>query len=405
MPETGSSNETQNGPNAPDAPNAPDGLGNASLVHHTRPLFLIAAMVIAALGMFGPFALIGVAGLDTKAMDGVVRLMMSGGMFLSMICMAIFANPSEAADKPLSVDAEGVHLGDKRVARRSSIRGALLASDPGGARLLLERGTLEEPVELIVDSLDRGHAVLRALGFDPAQTTATIPLRSFRTKLAAAVSSIASIGTLALAQSIGGLTLALSLAALVPLVIAAWIALVPRVTVGRDGVRVRGQLGTRFVPMPSIVDVSSSPRGVEIALAGGEMYVIPVGARKDMIVARIRQAIGDAAEGPLVKLARDGRTAADWLMWVRGLADGKETFREAAVTREELLRVVEAPRAPVEERAVAAAALAPHVDAAQRARFRALAEACASPRLRVALTAAADADEEAMEEALASLHH
>ncbi len=58
------------------------------------------------------------------------------------------------------------------------------------------------------------------------------------------------------------------------------------------------------------------------------------------------------------------------------------------------------PEGPVHVRIAAAAAVAPSLDDAGKARLRVAAEATASPELRVALEAAAAADEEAMAEAL-----
>jgi hypothetical protein len=76
-------------------------------------------------------------------------------------------------------------------------------------------------------------------------------------------------------------------------------------------------------------------------------------------------------------------------------------YRAAVLTPERLWQVLENAGEDPSVRAGAAAALAPLLDNAGRARLRVTAEACAEPRLRVAMNAASEeANERGLEEAL-----
>jgi hypothetical protein len=87
---------------------------------------------------------------------------------------------------------------------------------------------------------------------------------------------------------------------------------------------------------------------------------------------------------------------------LRALAVARD-YREVQVDSERLWRLLDDPAAAPASRAGAALALS-SIDAASRTRLRVAAEACAEPRLRVALSRVADgAPDDALEEALAPL--
>jgi hypothetical protein len=102
-------------------------------------------------------------------------------------------------------------------------------------------------------------------------------------------------------------------------------------------------------------------------------------------------------------VSRGGRTAEDWTRAVRGLLRGAVgDYRSNAVPEENLWRVAEDPTAEETARVGAAVALRVTLDEEGRARMLRVAEASVAPRIRVALKAAASAEDEAIEEALAA---
>jgi hypothetical protein len=79
------------------------------------------------------------------------------------------------------------------------------------------------------------------------------------------------------------------------------------------------------------------------------------------------------------------------------------SYRRAVVSDETLWRVVDDASLDARMRAGAAVALRKVLDEAGRARLRVVAESTASPRLRVALRAASNAEEKGLAESLEDL--
>ena len=102
---------------------------------------------------------------------------------------------------------------------------------------------------------------------------------------------------------------------------------------------------------------------------------------------------------------RGERTASEWLSGIDALVrGGGSRYRVAAVSSEMLSELASDPRAPVETRVGAAAALIRMGDDSLRARVRVAAEACAESDLRDTLLALSDArDDETAEKALGLL--
>ena len=98
------------------------------------------------------------------------------------------------------------------------------------------------------------------------------------------------------------------------------------------------------------------------------------------------------ADAPV--FARAGRETDAWLREVAGATDQNASYRTPAVPPEELWRIVEDTAAPATARAGAAAALRHDLDYDGRVRLRAAADACAAPRLRVALETVATSDDD-----------
>jgi hypothetical protein len=90
-----------------------------------------------------------------------------------------------------------------------------------------------------------------------------------------------------------------------------------------------------------------------------------------------------------------------WLADIASLRSGAPQYRESAMRDEDLWEIVESSSAPEDARAAAALLLrGDEEDAPARARLRIAADAIVSPKLRVAIEAAASSDVAAAEDAL-----
>jgi hypothetical protein len=172
---------------------------------------------------------------------------------------------------------------------------------------------------------------------------------------------------------------------------------VSRIIVGIDGVLVIGAERKRFIGYGAIDEVRES-RGDLLLLRGGRLVLRlqlqeADAARSDVLVARLREAMARAAilrsDGAemLVRATMAGEGASRRLLSsIRGGLD----YRQPALAREQLWKLVEGPAAERDARTLAAGALVPTLDEHERTRLRAAADNCADPRVRVALRAFAD---------------
>ena len=168
-----------------------------------------------------------------------------------------------------------------------------------------------------------------------------------------------------------------------------------------DGIIARSGGRARFVAYDRLASVDVEPSRVTLHLGDGG--AVPLRARKldpaviALIHARIDDAratwrAGDVGAQALAQLDRQGRDPGAWAAALRGVLEPSGDYRRPVLTRDQLTSVLESPAAPAERRLAAAIALASGDDAEDRARIRVAAGACANPRLRVALTRAADGD-------------
>jgi hypothetical protein len=169
--------------------------------------------------------------------------------------------------------------------------------------------------------------------------------------------------------------------------------------VGTDGLRISSRTSERFISWDVVLRVEQTGTGARLVTKTGTIS-LPITARfytyyayeKELqaaLIARIQGALtayrsgtGASAEALLVRGERDARS---WLESLRQLG----SFREAAITPEALVRVAESQVAEPTARAAAAALLSRGADDRMRERLRIAADACASPKLRVALEKAA----------------
>jgi hypothetical protein len=98
------------------------------------------------------------------------------------------------------------------------------------------------------------------------------------------------------------------------------------------------------------------------------------------------------------------RTVSEWVTSLRAIGAGANAdTRTAPFPRERLLRIVEDPTSPADDRAAAAVAVGASLGAEDRLRLRSVADAVVAPRLRVAIEAAAGDDDAELETALAQV--
>jgi hypothetical protein len=328
--------------------------------------------------------------------------------------------PSERCAR-VRADARGLFLDGKLAIGAPRVRAGWVQPRPHGPPIVHVSARRARDVELVVRDIERGRALLRALEVDAAQASAQFwtyarPLGEPR-----AFARAASLGGLVLAFGLvaGQSTpLALALAVVALFVLFSGVAVPTRVTVGADGVLLRW-LGTqRFVAWPSVVAVEAFDGGVVLALDGGRWLTLRTPAaherhhpERDAMVERMRTAWRpyaqhDAEEPTARLLRRAGARTAEWVRSMRGMLPGTshEGYRVAAMPPERLWQLVENPRSDRAARTGAALALAPSLDEQGRERLRAAADACAEPRLRLALsTAATTAASGGSDEELAAL--
>lgn len=203
-------------------------------------------------------------------------------------------------------------------------------------------------------------------------------------------------------------------------VVMALIAFAPsRITIGVDGVLMRWLWMRRFIPMARIATIEAEELTeirltldddkvetihTSVAKAAGDLAV----DKRDLILARMREAwhaarTTDAGADVTSLVARGTRTFAEWREALVSLRKNESAYRHVEIRDEDLWRVVEDPQAAADARAGAARLLRTSLDAEGRARVRVAAEATALPKLRIALAAMAEDEEEAADEALAAL--
>ena len=167
-----------------------------------------------------------------------------------------------------------------------------------------------------------------------------------------------------------------------------------RVAVGLDGVHVRGTSRARFFAYRDLD--AARVEGGDLELVGRDSVVLRLqlhgedAARRDAVLARIREAIDRVKEGAAPSRRRSYRRRRRTEL--ARAAEGGRTTESATLTREQLWALVEGPEIEASARKAAAEALVRSSDEAERARLRVAAEHCAEPAVRVALEKLAEAE-------------
>lgn len=381
-------------------------------VRTKRTWLLVASLVVAVVG-FTPAVGLSVGGV---LLGGAARL----GLLAYVAYLGGFVGLMHAWNRwwlerrgRVRADESGLWLDDTLIARRSTIRHGHVLRRDGNAYVRL--GRMLRLVDIAVADEDEGQALLTAMRLDAARSVGQYPMshgtyRSvwLRVGLIVGLWVLSGAAVMFVARS----------AELFLATLAAWAVVGSiwgvnqhvRVSVGADGVRVGRLLGrARFVPFSALQTAETDGRNVTLRLRDGTLIQMhhPAGKgwkpllirdRADegrMLVERINAQIDNHARpgGDVRALARAGRDTRAWLREVTLASDEHASFRAPAVPPDELWRIAEDPAAASTARAGAALALRSRLDEDGRARLRVLADACAAPRLRVALQRAASTDE------------
>ena len=342
-----------------------------------------------------------------------------------------------AKRRPATVraDREGVWVDGKLVVLRADVadgffqprssRDPKKASSLGSSVRLVDkrRAIVFEPEASERDALD----LLYALGLDPgskrAEFTGSSPVFATVARNMAFVGAsvvamfVLSFGLAAVGLSFGG--------SLLPMLMVPWFlgAMIPsRISVGIDAVHLRWMWRKKLIPMSKIAGIErGEQRQVRLRLYDGSEELIYTSMRsnyrmgndyaaqhRDAVLARIAEAhAAFRARGPAADVSslvgRGTRSREEWRAALAKLRAAEGGYREAVVRDDDLWRVVEDPSAPEDARGGAAMLLRRSLDDAGKARVRVAAEATASPKLRVALDAAAGEADEPFDVALDEL--
>lgn len=336
-----------------------------------------------------------------------------------------------------SVTESDLVLGERRIPR-AEIDSGIVVNRRDGAQidLRLQDGEL---LQLTFASRADAESALTSLDLDASRRRVRVLLNSPAEMmgLTAAGGMLGLLAWLPLA-GIGGDALpklgvsnnfqtALAFATLIPLLIAGGLfigSFTPEITIGAEGLSWRAQgwgqkrKTVTFDQVRAIyATLRPGPRQVqhwalEAALHDGTIQTLGVlaqrrGAEADAIVERARTALdnwrrGEASTTEAAQLERTGATVKEWISSLRQLALRKDGYRSAALSIDRLVEVLSDPRASTEQRLGAAVVLSARGEEASQQRIRIAADTSVNPKLRLALDtiARADADEQAIQEAL-----
>jgi hypothetical protein len=399
---------------------------DAIVVRHepTRLRASLAAVFLALLSIWPP--VVGIAPAWAALVSAFAILATSG------LAILLVRGSRDAAGGAVTADGRGVFVGGALALAREDIAYGFVETTPAGARVKLSDSTHGLRLEVRVKSAAEGRELLKALGLDVAQRVAPFfaasPTGGARgLAIAAGGTAAFSLALMYLLPSWGWRSVlmddiaTIARSVLPVLVMLAWSVLstIPtRVTVGADGLEVRWLRRRRFVPYRSILRVVPAFGQLRVVLADGTTLRLR-GQRRSFtpqtrpehraMVDRMGAAIDEhlaasRVQEAVAQLPAPREDGAGWLRELEAVQVGIEGgYRRAIVSDEVLWRVVEDASIDEKTRAGAAVALRKVLGDEGRARLRVVAEATASPRLRVALEAASGNEEGAIAQSLDDL--
>lgn len=396
-------------------------------------------------------AVVGVAALASLAEALAWRSWTGALIGASLVAYGAIVRARQSARGPgrrLRIDEAALRIGRSTFARSALADASIVLDDDLVPMLRLEVGRNERrKVELAMPNLAAAREALSTLGFDATRVASRFEvlaapreawelawLRSFAVLFGVLV---VLAGAKALLPRLGlGLSprwleaLALFAAS------AAWVTAVAplfarrQLTIGADGVHVAWRERARFASATSIrearvveEDVAMGLRAVVLRLfvRDGEPLDVVVGVKpRGLSLARARalaataqeriervradEPTAERAEAPFALMQRAGGSLDEWLGALRQQLRRPDTFREdVGELSRQLWSVAQDSRGAPEDRAAAAVALGPTLDAGGKERLGALGPTTAIPALRAAFEAAAEGDERAMRSAMAAL--
>jgi hypothetical protein len=320
---------------------------------------------------------------------------------------------------PVTIGADAIAFDGKTIPR-ARVASTLFSPgnerDPASVRCLDDAGRIL--FEAVVDDETAGSELIRAIGRDATRNrTSYLTASPFglspNRRLAMIFGGYGLVGAfLFLAPKMSPLLF-------LPLVFTLFVlprmlmSLAGRIEVGADGLLLRWLGLKRFIPYERIEHVEASGSFVRITTKegrGATVYPLADAIGLDALIARIEAArrtrmLPTPRAELEARLDRGERTVEEWRRHLASLED-HDGYREAALPRDELWRIVEDPSAPEAARLGAALVLR-RIDGASPASpmLRVAADAVASPKLRVALETAADPeiDDEELERKLTAL--
>jgi hypothetical protein len=391
-------------------------------VRAQRPMVLALGGVV-ALALF--LATLGVLrGADPRAVLAAIAAL--GGVSLWRLRTPT-ARPSR-----IRASRDGLVVGKVLAAPRDAMTSAVLLRDKGELWVRVEGAFA--PLDVAVEGEEEGAALLHALEADALSLASRHEVLraglfgSLSPRLLLVTSiGIALFGALfhtpwAMMATIG--------AALAGLALLFHQLRRARLVVGVDGIALQEGWGApRFVPHEQIEEVKALGDMVTIHLRDGSRVQVAAedrlpaagqrtgvkgrppepppmqrSAKAHALAERIeaaRAAHRTLAGGAVVPgLARDGRSASEWLAALRRIGEEEAGFRTSAAVRDRLWEILESSTSTPADRVAALTALRAHLGEEDQPRVRVALERVASPDVRERLRVALSADDAALEQVL-----
>jgi hypothetical protein len=316
---------------------------------------------------------------------------------------------------PIEVHRDGLHANGRLALPLRTLRRAVVSRDDNGWVVSFERSRRAVAIVDVANAKE-GRALVKALGLDPARAQSAFTFDApLRRTMALWIALLLPTPFLALQFGVplAAVCVCMLLASVYP----------TRLVVGLDGLLVHWLWRREFIRLGDVRAIHDNGSSLVLDLANGRRRALSVsrrdgeaaraatgfgskGAYLDAVVGRIREAIAASRAGGSIPVALERRDQ-DLGTWINALRSvvrrGAADFRDAATSPDQLWRTVQNGGAPPIARAAAAIALGPTLDDADRERLLTVARVVVSPRLRVALEAAAGDDEPATLEAMAAL--
>ena len=382
----------------------PVGMLSWTRVRIPRLVSTVAKCLYASTLLAVPFLLLDPEGLRGMQVIGFGMLGFSSLSSILFLASYILGFTHTAFPGSLQVEGGALRVGNDRVVPLSEIDGALVVE-----RTAL--GMTAPTVEIQLVNGDRltarfsdplmAKSLVDALGFGPRGRRVRMPLaapmRRLLHLLYGGFAYVIAVVAMALATSAfdrggGGAPWYAIFSSLQTVLLLGLYSLIrrlfeaPTVTVGHDGVRVERGFRTRFLPL----------RGLSRGLVG---FLAVDGARREALERLAAERAGPTMQ-PIERRAAFLRDAAPITEWRARLAQVlvNASYRGAPVTADDARTTLASAEATPEERVGAALALRASGEPPER--IRVAAEAFADPRLRVAVLAIADGDDDRADDAL-----